>query len=114
MEAAFRFSYLPPVAKLTIEGELDVRGEAQLAWRLRDIEQLACEVVRLDVGRLNYIDDGCMRLIDETRGRLAQRGVDLEIVAASLPFSLVCGLGGYPALAAEAQRARGRDEALVA
>lgn len=113
MEAAFRFTYLPPVAKLTIEGELDVASQAQLRWRLRDLEQVAHDIARLDVGRVNYIDPACVRLIDETRQRLLARGVELEIEAASLCFTLVSGLGGFPALASRAARAR-EERALVA
>lgn len=100
MDATFRFSYVPPVAKLTIEGELDARAAAQLQWRLRDLEQVAHDVARIDAGRVNYIDDECLRLIDETRQRLVARGVDFRVETASLCFGLVSGLGGYSALAA--------------
>jgi hypothetical protein len=106
MDATFRFSHLPPTAKLTIDGELDLRSQPQLAWRLRDLESVACDVVRLDVGRVNYIDHDALRLIDETRRRLVARGVEFEVVAASLCFTLVSGLGGYRALASLAERAR--------
>ena len=111
MDATFRFSYLPPVAKLTVEGELDYAAQAQLAWRLRDLEQVASGIARLDVGRVNYVDHDCMRLIDDARVRLAQRGFDLEIVSASLCFALVAGLGGFPALARQAEEARSREDA---
>lgn len=106
MDATFRFSHLPPMAKLTIDGELDPRGRAQLVWRLRDLEGVECDAVRLDVGRLNYIDHECMGLIDETRRRLVARGVDFQVGAASLCFALVSGLGGYAELATLAEQAR--------
>lgn len=106
MDATFRISYLPPAVTLTIEGELDVLNRALLRWRLRDLELAAADVARLDVGRVNYIDHDSLRLIDDTRRRLAERGVGFELVAASLCFTLVSGLGGFPALAAAAEGAR--------
>ncbi|MFC7495975.1 MULTISPECIES: STAS domain-containing protein [unclassified Nocardioides] len=107
MDATFDFSYNPPVAVLSIAGELDTDNRDQLAWRLVELDALGTTIVRLDLGRVSYIDVGSLRLIDDARRRLLGRGAALELGSVTPYFAVVCGLAGYVALAAQAERLGG-------
>jgi ABC-type transporter Mla MlaB component len=104
MHARFSCSYEPPVATLSIDGELDVVSRGRLAWRLLDLEAMDCGSLRLDLRYVTYIDVGCLRLIEDARRRAAARGAVLEVAAASLCVPLVARLAGFAALAAETER----------
>ncbi|MFC7493399.1 MULTISPECIES: STAS domain-containing protein [unclassified Nocardioides] len=91
-------------ATLSIEGELDVLSREELAWRLHDLDRVACSTVRLDVARVSYIDVRCLRLIDQARKRFTLRGQRLELSASSVCFALVARAAGYTSLAAEADQ----------
>ena len=110
MSVTFRSAYEPPVATLTIEGELDVLARGRLAWQLLDLERLSCPTVRLDLDRVSYVDACSMRLLEETRRRVRARGDRMELVAASLCFALVSRAAGYTVLATEAARVARRSD----
>jgi anti-anti-sigma factor len=100
MPATFITTYEPPVATLTIVGELDVASRGSLARRLVDLGALRCSTVRLDVGQVTYVDACSMRLIDRAREQLEASGATMELTAASLCFGLISTAGGFTALAA--------------
>ena len=105
MHATIITAWTPPVATLTIVGELDIAGRGDLARRLDDLAQLECTTVRLDVGRLTHIDGRSLHLIDETRKRIEGNGGSLQVIAASLCFALLSAVGGFTAVAAAAAAA---------
>ncbi|WP_205471082.1 STAS domain-containing protein [Nocardioides sp. SYSU D00038] len=100
MQATFTTTYEPPVATLAIVGELDIVSRGRLAWRLAELTTLGCRTVRLDVGRVTYVDGRSVRLIDQTRERLEARGATLDIIAASACFARVVTVGRFRRLAA--------------
>ena len=102
MHATFTADCTPPVATLTIVGELDIASRGRLAWRLIDLGALDCTTVRLDVGQVTHIDARSLRLIDQMRERLEANGGSLEIRSASLCFALFSTGGGFTVLAAAA------------
>jgi hypothetical protein len=99
MDATFRLTYLPPDARLDIEGELGVCSRGPLAWRLLELEHLDCGTVHVDLGRATEADRWCLRLLDETRARLVSRGRVLVIDAASPTVLLAATSTGLTDLA---------------
>ncbi|WP_028642383.1 STAS domain-containing protein [Nocardioides sp. URHA0020] len=104
MTATFHLCSAPSHASLRIDGELDVQSRGPLAWRLLDLEQLRCTRYLLDLGNVTHVDSSCLRLIDDARERIVARGAELQVESASLCFRLLTRVGGYTALAEEAER----------
>jgi ABC-type transporter Mla MlaB component len=106
MTATFHLSSTPHDARLRVDGELDVQSRGPLAWRLLDLEQLECTTYELDLGNVTHVDSGCLRLIDDARERIVARGAEFHVFSASFCFRLLTRVGGYAALAEEAERPR--------
>ena len=100
MHTTISVAYAPPIATVTIAGELDPVSRGRLAWRLIDLNSLDCRTVRLDFGAVTHIDAACLRLIDDARRRVAGRGAMFELTAVSSYVGLVATLAGFHALSA--------------
>jgi hypothetical protein len=55
---------------------------------------------------VTHVDSGCLRLIDDARERIVARGAEFHVFSASFCFRLLTRVGGYAALAEEAERPR--------
>ena len=97
MHTTISVAYAPPIATVTIAGELDPVSRGRLAI---DLNSLDCTTVRLDLGAVTHIDAACLRLIDDARRRVPGRGAMFELTAVSSYVGLVATLAGFHALSA--------------
>lgn len=104
MEASVHLHIQPPVAVLRIEGSLDVASRGPLAWRLVDLLDTDCHLVRFDTGGVDHVDLACLRMLDDAWRRLTARGTDCQFRAASPAFVLTSARAGYRVLAQHAGR----------
>ena len=103
MVSTFQVSFVPPVARMKIAGELDVRSRAPLAWRLDELEQSDCTEIYLDLGEVTHIDSGCLRLIDDARRLVERAGGRLELSSVPACFAISSRGAGFRKLAALAE-----------
>ena len=99
MGAGYETRLTPAVATLILSGEFDLAERDELDDRLRELEAAGRDVLELDVREVPFIDVVCLRLLDETRQRLAAAGRQLRVTGATPRFRRISRIAGYPDLA---------------
>jgi hypothetical protein len=106
MHATFHLTFTPPVARLSIAGELDLGDH----WRLRTcfadlLDHVALDprfgrggVVQLDAGRVELVNGSCLHLLDSLRREVLAEGQRFEIPSASFAFRRTCRMAEFEGL----------------
>ena len=98
MQADFRFTCAPPLARLSVTGELDLSTRDRLVDILACLRHRGCTRVEVDLSAITFIDASSLAVLHAEQLRLLLAGGSLEVVAASPTHQLVCRVARYDGL----------------
>jgi len=103
-QAVIHYECEPPLARVSITGELDLSTDAQLQDAFTFLDGAGCTRLQLDLAAVTFIDAHALGLLHVEQHRLRASGGSLDVVAASVRCVRVTELARYDDLRPPAPR----------
>jgi len=88
----------PPLAELTLRGELDLSNADRVTSAVDEAVALSCSLITVDLQDVTFIDCSAMWALVEARHRLNDIESDLSVIGLSPQVSRIMNLTGTDSL----------------
>lgn len=92
MSTTIQFTFVRPLARLRVEGELDLSTGRRVTEAFASLALRGFTLVELDLAAVGFVDAYSLSLFRREQLRLREAGGDLRVVTASPSYVRVCRL----------------------